>query len=219
VNTNNIGGAILYNSYYEGGTVQGRNYVGGLEGDSDSIVQSYVKGATIIGSGSYVGGLAGIWNPSGGVNWTAGPASILNDNINEIKNSYVISTTVTAELYGGGLVGNMAGGNVIDSFVSTTVLGNDNGAAFLGAFYGIDNSGGAFASTSSGLFWDSTVAASVAGSATTAAGSGSAPSTAVLSGKTTTLMQTESTFTGYDFTTPVWTVPSSTYPQLSGLPN
>jgi prepilin-type N-terminal cleavage/methylation domain-containing protein len=194
--------------------VSGVNYVGGLigavSGASAIIDHSYATG-NVSGTGNAIGGLVGAQYASTTIQYA-------------FASGAVTSTGVDV----GGLVGFRSGPAsgqttlVVDSYAS----GSANGSAYVGGLIGLDNSGvttilrsysigtvtsgaqkgGAISymgsATITNLFYDSTTS----GQSDTRG----AP-------KTTSQMQTQATFTGFDFTN-VWLYTPGYYPTLKNMP-
>jgi hypothetical protein len=132
----------------------------------------------------------------------SGSADDIGGLVGDISNSGSVSNSyATGSVHGvsdvGGLVGNHLSGSVSNSYATGAVTGT----AALGGLVGL--AGG---STTSNSYWDKTTT----GQLTSAAGTGV---------NTTALMQTQSTFTGFDFTTtPVWRIYAGhTYPLLESF--
>jgi hypothetical protein len=184
------------------GNIQGAEDTGGLVGFNDgSITNCYTRG-TVSGD-AYLGGLVG-------------------ENYGPITGCYSLSA-VNGTTYVGGLVG------VSDAeLVNCYARGEVEGTNYVGGLIGVNSSGvhscyatGAVSSTGArgGITADNygAVADSYWDTQTTgcATSSGSAPAF----GKTTAEMRTQSTYTGWDFTTD-WRIHPAVndgYPQLAGF--
>ncbi|MBB3062777.1 GLUG motif-containing protein [Microbulbifer rhizosphaerae] len=109
-------GATLRNVGLVGGSVTGKDFVGGLagrNGRSSSISNAYTTGS-VVGSGDYVGGLAGI-----------------NSN-STISNAYA-----TGSVRGGGKnIGGLAGGNVVSTISNAYASGSVTGDSGVGGLVG-----------------------------------------------------------------------------------
>lgn len=194
--------------------ITGRDYIGGIVGGSPnsnvcSIVYQNAYNGNISGR-DYVGGVFG---------------SNLGTNVwNSLYKCYSNGTVTASGTGAGGLIGRQ-GGYGISNCYSTATVSAPNGIA--GGLIGRCNSncptysycyskGAVSGSTAGGLtgygtptatscYWDTQT-------------SGQATST-IGTGKTTAEMKTQSTFTNWDFSTPIWliqTLVNDGYPYLSG---
>ncbi len=165
-------------------------YYGGLVGyiDGGSISESYATGTVTetSGFGNQVGGLVG--GAGGGIALT-------------ISSSYATGA-VTGNDDIGGLIGAVFGGVTITNAFATGAVSGDASAVNLGGLVGFedDYTLGGLGNTYTNSYWDST----------TTGQAGSTGGTA----KTTAEMQTQSTFTGWDFTG-TWQMDG--YPALRNL--
>jgi hypothetical protein len=163
------------------GTVAGRNGIGGLVGSGTlTIIKYSTSSASVTGTGSNIGGLIGA---AGGA-FGAGL----------IMNSYA-SGAVSGSGYVGGLVGlsfRMMGGTltVTNTYATGAVSATSSGGPLVGG-----QSGAAPTITSS--YYDS-------GSTCTNC------STFLGTGKTAAQLKQQATFSGWDFTTPVWSIVENT---------
>jgi hypothetical protein len=171
---NKVGGLLGYNdsgsvsNSYSTGAVSGVSNVGGLVGENVATINASYSTATVHGSGNYVGGLVG----GSGV----------------INNSYS-----TGSVTGNSYVGGLAGGFVtVNNSYST---GNVTGILNYGGLVG----GGTDLVTNS--YWNT----ETSGQSTSAGGTG----------KITIQMNTQSTFTneGWDFGS-TWSLTAGLYPRL-----
>lgn len=178
------------------GNIYGTNKVGGLIGENKGDVNlSYFKG-NVTGN-SYVGGLIG--------NATK---TVLNQGTTA-RNSYSLANITGTTNYIGGLIGNNVpgmgpsiGGITNNCYFSGNVnLSSGYRGCFAGMYY-------PSSSYISNVFYNSTLC--------------TLPDNGYGTGKTTTQMKIQSTFTGWDFTT-IWAINSTTnggYPYLrNNLPN
>ncbi len=185
----------ITNSYYNG-SVTGTSQVGGLVGQNGGDITTSFSTGSVTATGSDIGGLVGNHNlktisksystssVNGGDN-AGGLVGFANDNI---QNSFATGA-VSGSSQVGGLVGNLDSGIITNSFSTGTVSGSTN----IGGFVGLKSGFGAAQNS----FWDTDESGT-----TTAVGAGS---TSGITGKTTSQMKTESTYTGasWDFTD-VW---------------
>ena len=185
----------ITNSYYNG-SVTGTSQVGGLVGQNGGDITASYSTGSVTATGSDIGGLVGNHNlktinksystssVNGGDN-AGGLVGFANDNI---ENSFATGA-VSGSSQVGGLVGNLDSGIITNSFSTGTVSGSTN----IGGFVGLKSGFGAAQNS----FWDTDESGT-----TTAVGAGS---TSGITGKTTSQMKTESTYTGasWDFTD-VW---------------
>lgn len=192
---------IINNIYYDSPSYS--IYAGGLVGTSNgTITGCFSTGPVDVAVLStfapiycYAGGLAG--NVSGTVTncYSWGSADCSTDMHSASSNLCV-----------GGLAGSRYGGNITNGYSIGAVSGI-GGASYIGGFLG--NSGGS-SGTVAACFWDT----QTSGQSYSAGGSG-------VTGKTTTEMQTLSTYTsaGWDFSStdgdaPDWYIAPSSYPTL-----
>jgi len=218
----NIGGLVGYNAQmllpslggtitkcFASGTVNGDDNIGGLVGFNSGPISDCYSTTEVSGSRT-TGGLVGS-----------------NGSYGTITNCYATGN-VEGHENTGGMVGRASGGTItncyavgdVDGITDTGgLIGSNNAGLFpsitvsncyaAGDVNGISNTGGLVGSDPSNswgwvfvsytsCFWDSDVNPDVNG-----IGNSTDPN---VIGKTTTEMQTESTFTaaGWDFTTPVW---------------
>ena len=214
------------------------NYVGGISGTGASGSYGNCQAnMNISASGSnYVGGLTGngggaITNCSYNGNITANSRSggLVGGDSANISQSYSLGSINGSGDYIGGVVGVCENSTISDtySFMAVTALGNISGG--FGGFvlnstisrcysagavangthvHGFgENEGG---NTITDCFWD-----------TQTSGQGSNAYDLSATGELTTAMQTELTYTGFDFTTPIWVINSSLnggYPYLANTP-
>jgi len=202
-------GATVQNVSVIGGTVVGNTSVGGIAGSQ------YYYSSTIYRA-SYSGSVEGALRVGG----------LVGTNNGNIIQCFTTGS-VQATNYGGGLVGYSDNAHIEDSYSTSSVNGTTVGAGFLGrnqgasapdegifrvysvgSVTGFSVIGGLTAewlgTATVSSFWDTITS----GQATSATGTG----------KTTTEMQTKSTFTnaGWDFTD-VWEISAGEYPTLQGF--
>ncbi|MBN1787054.1 MAG: hypothetical protein JW806_01515 [Sedimentisphaerales bacterium] len=197
---------------YSTGTVSGDKYVGILVGFKhyENITNCYSTGT--VGYNSFIGGLVG-----------------KNYQCN-ISGSYS-SADVNAVTNVGGLVGEDTYGSITDCYSTSAVSGDQDVGGLVGLHWtgsidncystgkvtGNSNTGGLLGYTSAPAylnnnFWDTDTSQTTDGVGNTE------PDPNGVTGKTTTQMQTQSTFTdaGWDFTTPIWQICDGTsYPGLA----
>ena len=201
----NYKGSIVSNSYCTGSVSGNYRRVGGLVGhnyDNSEISNSYSTCTVSSGTGNYVGGLVGFnyVNSTVSNSYSTGDVSGMHyigglvgeNDEGTISYSYSTGDVNSSEFvsYVGGLVGaNQNSATVSNSYSTGVVTG---GSYQVGGLVGYQYNGG----TVSNSFWDTE----------TSGQSGSSGGT----GKTTSQMQTESTFTdaGWDFTD-TWVMSSS----------
>lgn len=205
------------------GTVWGWSNLGGLIGYSwhDTLVSNcFATG--LVSASSTAGGLIGIIEESvvkmcyATGNVQSYSASISNDRFGGftgyamglngmalIENSYAlgnVSCTFSGDYIYSSMMGGFVGYNYQTPVVNCYSKGTAVGNGFVGGFSGRIITGGTYASTN--CFWDT----QTSGLSSSADGTG----------KTTAQMKTQSTFTGWDFSTPVWDIVSgAAYPFLS----
>lgn len=186
-------GAVLSNSFYEG-NIEGTDNLGGLVGymlSSATITQSYSKGSVKGLTSSGTGQIGGL------VGYTK--ASTIQDSFS-MTNVNCLSTCATSVGSVGGLLGKIDSGTVQNTF-STGSVSAPSAVTTKGGFLG-NYIGGTITSS----YWDTTTS----GMTTSPKGTG----------KTTAQLKTQTTFTGWDFST-VWILKStlnSGYPLLKSTP-
>lgn len=183
------------------------NALGGIVGSNGSSgTVSRCKSSANISGSLWTGGIAG-WN-DGSISMCESTGSIsaysnsngglVGQNNSNISNSYS-RCNVSGAQNSGGLVGNHGNGTISNSYSTGTVAGNPRGGLI-----------GARSGTVTNSFWDT----QTSGIATSYGGTG----------KTTLEMQTQSTFTGWDFTREtangtndywtIWPTDNNGYPEL-----
>jgi hypothetical protein len=195
----NWGGSI--SNSYSAATVAGTNYVGGLTGWNDGAISNSYSAGDVEGN-DFVGGLVG-YNDGGSISNSYSVATVAGTNYvggltgwnsGAIGNSY-FTGRVTGEECVGGLAGlNYGGGEISNSYSAGAGAGTGE---FVGGLAGV-NDGGEISNS----FYNSDDFSSDNGWGTP---------------KTTTQMQTQITFSGWDFTN-VWAFvlgENSDYPVLS----
>jgi hypothetical protein len=192
-------GTVICNGsqFPNNGAGSASNGVGGLVGS----ISSGTNGATIgsvIQSSYATGNVIAVRCAStvaGGLVGGVG-AGLSNSGLALISNSYAIgsvSSNATANVNGtGGLIGRVTNVSILNSY-STGAVSSSSGA-IVGGLVGVSN----YSSTSSS-YWDT----QTSGQATSAGGAG----------KTTSQMQQQSTFIGWDFSN-VWEMLPANYPSL-----
>ena len=210
--------------------VRGKTYVGAIAGMSytGKILRSNVTG--LVNATSYVGGLVG-YQYSGSTTYSYSNCSVTSSSTGYIGGligyldsgnvSYCYSSgAVTGGSFAGGAIGYSSGASSFVAYnYSTSPV---SGATYVGGFVGYINSGvistnysigtvtgsssvgglvgGKYSGSASYCFWDM----NTSGRATSSTGTG----------KTTTEMKTQSTFTYWDFST-IWNMTEgTTYPYL-----
>jgi hypothetical protein len=194
-------GNISYS--YSTGNVSGRDLVGGFTGythDSGIIYNSYSTGN--VSGDDYIGGFIGeifgnISNSysTGNVNGTNYIGGFIGGVFGLVSDSYATGN-VSGVNFTGGFVG-FANGDISNSYSTGTASGTD----YIGGFIGWSNR------TVSGSYWDintsiELVMCGFVGSASSGCNDAN--------GKNTTEMQTQSTFTGWDFTD-IWVMGTGSY--------
>ena len=191
-----IGGLIGFNhgaitgSYSTGNIVSNNQtgFVGGLAGyNSGTISRSYFMGN--VQTGDDFVGIGGL----------------IGYNHNTIINCYCSGTVFSGQsVYSaGGLTGsNARSGNITNCYSTCELVSTDVAGGFVGG-------NGGYAVVINNCYWDLDINPTLSDSAL--------GDLAGVSGKTTAEMQTQSTFVGWDFTTPVWRIlrPSEDYPRLA----
>ncbi|MDD3045525.1 MAG: GLUG motif-containing protein [Candidatus Delongbacteria bacterium] len=198
----NLGGLIgiswqdvLISDCFATGTISASSRAGGLIGyiEESVIKKCYATGniqsySSSISNDSF-GGFTGYIMGLNGM-------ALIEDSYATGNVSCTISGDYTYSYMMGGFVGYNYRSPLINCYSTGSAIGNDN----VGGFSGKVITGGTYASTN--CFWDT----QKSGLSTSADGIG----------KTTAQMKTQSTFTGWDFSTPVWEIVSgAAYPFLS----
>jgi hypothetical protein len=217
-----VGGLVGYNdgtvsNCYATATVIGDNEVGGLIGrnDQDNGTVSKCAASSIVEGATNVGGLVGS-NNAGAILESYADGSVVGTNSSvggfvgsnggfPGGNQGTISDCYSTAVVGGNavFVGGFAGSALFSTMSNCYSTGSVSGEDILGGFLGLNQG------TASNCFWDKN-----ASGLTSGVGSGSSSG---IVGRTTSQMQTESTFTsaGWDFTTPVWQIcEDEDYPRL-----
>ena len=220
------GGNADFTNCYAAGNVTGVEKIGGLVGDNSGQVSNSYSTGNVNGIGDYVGGLVG-WNyygtvsnsyVTGDVNGVTNVGGLVGWNDGTVSNSYA-----TGSISGvndiGGLVG-YNGDTISNCYATSSVSGNDYVGGLVGLNYiqvvrnsysagdvnGVTNVGGLMGYNFGIPFTDSFWDVNSSGQTTSAGGTG----------KTTTEMQTKSTFTDadWDFVN-VWDICEGTnYPKF-----
>lgn len=190
---------------------QSFTYVGVIAGQNSGTISGSSSTGTVTGGNHYNGGIAGInygtisnsYSTAAvtGFNYSGG---ITGYNAGTISGSYSTGTINCTNL-NGGITGMSAGGAISDSYSRSTISGSIRAAGAVGyltggtvsnvystgAVTGSTNSGGLVGQVSGGTvsnsYWDT----ETSGRATSAAGTG----------KTTSEMKTQGTFSGWNFST------------------
>jgi trimeric autotransporter adhesin len=191
-------GSTISNIGLVGGSVSGKDFVGGLVGlnDASSISNSYNTG-TVAGTGNCVGGLVGAngdnlystidnsyatGNVTGnGSNfYVGGLVGVQQHGV--ISNSYATGNMINGGDTVGGLVGFLHSSSINNSYSTGSVAGT----ATLGGFVGYNI--GSVATS----YWNTTANGGLAGA-------GASSSTTGMTGLTATQMKTASAFSSFDF--------------------
>ena len=197
-----VASANIENSYSignvisTGSTGQGiGGFVGLIAAAAGSITNSYSTGSVDL-TGSSTLGIEDVGGFVGGV----GIGSI-GQTPNTISNSYSTGGVNAGDAVSvGGFIGLLLNYNTVTNAYSTGFV---SGGSNVGGFIGKRNTSGITVTSS---FWDTTTSGTVTG-----VGSGSATG---ITGKTTTQMQTQGTFAGWDFTNDWGIVAATSYPYL-----
>jgi hypothetical protein len=196
--SSNVGGLVGSNSNgtisaaYATGSVSGNSNVGGLVGDNNHgmISAAYTTGS--VSGSNYVGGLVG-YNNGGTISAAYTTGSVSGSN------------------YVGGMVGFNNGGTISAAYATGSVSGNDAAGGLVGYnFNGTISAAYATGSVSGGNFAGGLVGSNFGGSITdsywntnstgqTTSAGGGTPLTAAQ-------MLQQSSFAGFDFSTPVWVI-------------
>ena len=131
---------LMDSSYYEGGTVSGRAYVGGLGGYVNLPIKNSHSLGDVTGTGGYIGGLVGYAGSSIDSSYHEGDVVRGGDYVgglggyvgNTVKNSHSMGDVTGTGIYVGGLVGYAK--SLIDS--SNHEGGAVNGRRYVGGVVG-----------------------------------------------------------------------------------
>lgn len=235
----NVGGLVgnidwnstLENCYHTTGDVTGVQYTGGLIGRGGynapvSVNLCYNTAAVYGGGSGYTGGLVGQTNNggviisncynTGNVSGSYEVGGLMGRNNGSVSKCYSTGSVIGTGNTVGGLIGN--GSNISNSYSTGSVSGV-SGAHTVGGLIGTGGatncystgyvSGGSpvggligTSGTATACFWDITTS----GQPTSAGGDGAM-------GKTTAEMKTQSTYTGWNFTT-IWQMIGYNYPDI-----
>lgn len=217
--------AAITNCYATGSVSGGNLYVGGFGGyhDSGLITNSFATG-TASGSDQSTGGFVGHnWGPisnsyaTGNVNGNANVGGFVGQNFASLTKCYSTGNA-NGQYYVGGFTG-LSSGGLSNSYATGSATGIDKVAGFsglinggsvqssysTGSVTGSTNVGGFIGSkggqTITNCFYDN-----ITSGKTTSAGG---------SGKNTTEMKQQGTFTNWNFTSPWGIVENSSYPYLT----
>ncbi|MBU4485386.1 MAG: T9SS type A sorting domain-containing protein [Candidatus Delongbacteria bacterium] len=209
-------------------SIEGEGNLGGLIGYCDSCIVSNCSAASYVKGLSGVGGLIGATYRSeilmcqsdgvveGKYEFAGGLIGICSGTL---KLSFSTSTVIGGELFAGGLTGGNWPCDLMDCFA----LGNVSGDQYIGGLTGSSNGNilncysvgnvtgttdfGGLLGTNSGLVTECYWNTEISGQETSAGGEG----------KTTAEMMLQSTYTGWDFTSPVWKISTQNfgYPHLA----
>jgi hypothetical protein len=190
------------------GTVRGDRTIGGLVGGNHGTISSCSATGSVSITNIFVGGLCGQNFINGSISRSYSASDVTGGTyaggLCGFNGGAVSDGYAAGSVTGGSCVGGLCGYNYLDdaTISSSYAVGNVTGSgSYVGGLCGL-NSG-----TISGSFWD--VYTSGIGS--------SGDNNYGATGKTTAEMMTQSTFTGWDFTTPVWMMlrPGEDYPRLA----
>ncbi|MHC4154183.1 MAG: GLUG motif-containing protein [Planctomycetota bacterium] len=222
----------LSGCYVDGGSVSGREEVGGLVGSArEGTVVNCHAHCAVVGERAAIGGLVGSSGATmtncyatGNVSGEFGLGGLAGFTGGPVSHCYASGTVEGSSSQIGGLVGHNGGyGSITDCYATGNVYAgghfigglvgwNVNYATIsncysLGAVSGAGSVGGLLGDNQAGPVTDSFWDTETSGMTTSAGGTG----------KTTAEMMTESTFTsaGWDFITPVWKIcEHQCYPKL-----
>jgi WD40 repeat protein len=196
-----LGYGTVSGCYAEGGSVWGRNYVGGLVGKNSgraTITNCYAQGGSVMGTGFVVGGLVGSnlgtitdCYATGSVFGNTNVGGLLGSNYGTITNCYSAGSVMGDDNVGG-LVGTNSYGTIADCYSTSSVVGIEHVGGLVGSGGRAHNS-----------FWD----VQTSGQSTSVGGKG----------RTTAQMQIASTFLGWNGrgNEGVWTIDEGNdYPRL-----
>ena len=192
---------------YADGDVDGSAVVGGLVGLNNSNISESYSAGTVAGTQD-IGGLVGLhslgtitksYSTSDATGTANNVGGLIGFSYDNVENSYATGS-VSGDTNVGGFAGNYNSGTVSNSYSTGAVTGSSNVGGFIGQKY--------ISAAATNSFWDTQSSGQAA-----ATGTGS---TTGITGKTTTEMQTQSTFTdaGWDFTD-IWAM--SGYPSLKAF--
>ncbi|MFO7619579.1 MAG: GLUG motif-containing protein [Thermoplasmata archaeon] len=214
----------VYNLTLENAYVEGRAVVGGLVGYNYGLVRGVTVSGTVMGN-SNTGGIVG-WNEVGTITRctnladvttsTNNAGGIVGYNNGPLSESYSSGTINSANFAAGGIAGVMTA-NIANCYAVGDVYATDTAGGLIGTITGgtlsnsyssgfvngATNLGGLVGSNSGTVtnsFWDT----QTSGRGTSAGGTG----------RVTSAMMTQSTFTGWDFSNTWWMVDTQTRPFL-----
>jgi hypothetical protein len=192
------------------GTVSGALTIGGLVGGNHGTISSCSSSGLVSNTNMFVGGLCGQNFITGVIIGSCSASDVTGEtdagglcgfNVGTISDGYA-----TGNVTGESCVGGLCGYNYHDdaTISSSYAVGSVTGYNYVGGLCG-QNRG-----TISGSFWD----VETSGIADPEEG---VPDTNGIIGLPTAKMQTQSTFTGWDFSTPVWKMlrENEDYPRLA----
>ncbi|MHC4073591.1 MAG: GLUG motif-containing protein, partial [Planctomycetota bacterium] len=140
-------GGTIINCYVEGGSVSGRNYVGGLVGRNNygTITNCYAQGGSVMGSGSGVGGLVGKNSLWGTITDCYAAGSVLGDGrvgglVGALNSGTIINCYANGSVTGYLEVGGMAGYNS-DTIINCYASGSVSGEFVIGGLAGCNRYG------------------------------------------------------------------------------
>ncbi|MFA6469446.1 MAG: GLUG motif-containing protein [Bacteroidota bacterium] len=212
-------GATIQHAGFVDGSIHGQSYVGSFAGKcTGSTISNIYNTGTVTGASQVIGGLVGgIWSTtisysyntgtitaSSGSDWSYLGGVAGQNTYSTISNCYNTGAVTSGYAPVGGLVGynNTDGGSVIYSYSSGAVTG------YTGTIGGLYRLGGLIGDCCSGSvansYWDT----EASGAASNPSGTGT--------GLTTAQMKTQSSFSGWDFSS-IWAINPSVnngYPYL-----
>ncbi len=195
----------IKNCSVKAGSISGDDYVGGLVGDNWGDIYQCYSTCSVDGN-NHIGGITGRNAGSihesyatGNIDGNVLVGGLVGRNSNAFgSDGYMSDTyalgTVTGSSSVGGLVGQNWGGSVNFSYAAGPVSGSADVGGLIGGCVANGHC--------SNSFWDSETAGQFASAGGTR--------------KNTGQMHTQSTFVGWDFTTPIWTIcENANYPRLT----
>ncbi|MBI3557829.1 MAG: hypothetical protein HY074_16330 [Deltaproteobacteria bacterium] len=222
-----LSGAMVSNVSMTNANVTGYQYVGALAGELDGTAANCTTDGVV--NGTYrVGGLAG-WLVAGHLSQSSTTATangydmvggLAGDNYyGTIQECFSATGSITGQTRVGGAVGVNSYGSVANSYTTSQVHGAYNYATNqVGGFIGLNmgtiatsysaTNGLPYMGALTWVFVGATSGGSIANCYYYDAGGLPAPVVAGVTSLTNAQMQTQGSFTGYDFTTPLWKMPT-----------
>jgi hypothetical protein len=215
----------VINNCYAISNVTGEESIGGLCGQNFGLISDSKTIGDVTGEGYYTGGLCGVNRNTINNSYAAGNVTggnsvggLCGNNGGAVNNSYAASN-VSGEYSVGGLCGD-GNGTISNSYAVSSVTGYSSVGGLCGENGGTTDNSYAVGKVSGEIRVGGLCGGKAAGSVTLSFWNVEVSGIDVSlggTGKTTVEMMTQSTFAGWDFTTPVWMMlrPGEDYPRLA----